>query len=388
VKKCLPKICTLAHSRTRVLPSNLHIISFDVPFPPDYGGVIDVYFKIKALAEAGVKVHLHCFEYGRVPRPELALLCENVYYYQRQMSKRHLMSALPYIVITRRSELLMKRLLEDNYPILFEGLHSCFHLNDARLSGRKKLVRTHNIEHTYYYNLAQIEKRLFRRMYYRQEAAKLKQFEKNLAIADGILAISLADEKELRTRYSNVTHVSAFHSNEEVGIRPGQGKFVLYHGNLEVGENNEAALYLVEKVMAGSKIPLIIAGKKPSRALRAAVALYPSVQLKDNIPTEEIHELIQDAQVNVLPTFQATGIKLKLLAALYMGRHCVVNTPMVQCTGLEKLCSVCDTPAQMRAEIERLYTIPFEGKELENRKNILTGDFSNKENIKKLIRLI
>ena len=49
----------------------LHIISFDVPFPADYGGVIDVFFKIKALHKADVKIILHCFEYGRLPQVEL-----------------------------------------------------------------------------------------------------------------------------------------------------------------------------------------------------------------------------------------------------------------------------------------------------------------------------
>ncbi len=27
---------------------HIHLISFDVPFPADYGGVIDVFYKIKA----------------------------------------------------------------------------------------------------------------------------------------------------------------------------------------------------------------------------------------------------------------------------------------------------------------------------------------------------
>ena len=27
----------------------LNIVSFDVPYPPDYGGVIDVFYKIKEL---------------------------------------------------------------------------------------------------------------------------------------------------------------------------------------------------------------------------------------------------------------------------------------------------------------------------------------------------
>ena len=96
-----------------------HVISFDVPFPADYGGVIDVFYKVRARHEAGVKVHLHCFEYGRPPQQELHRYCEEVYYYSRQNAKSMLFNTLPYIVLSRQSEELKQRLLKDNYPILF-----------------------------------------------------------------------------------------------------------------------------------------------------------------------------------------------------------------------------------------------------------------------------
>jgi hypothetical protein len=367
---------------------HIHIISFDVPYPPNYGGVIDVFYKIKALFAAGIKIHLHCFEYGRAESIVLEGLCEQVYYYKREMKKSLLFSSLPYIVVTRRSERLISHLLRDSYPILFEGLHSCYHLNDSRLRERKKLVRTHNIEHDYYANLAKVEKAFFRKIYFRREAAKLRHFEKVLALADHVLAISKSDFEHLKKRYKNVSHISAFHPNEQVDIKPGKGSFVLYHGNLEVGENNEAALFLVEKVFVDSSIPLIIAGKNPSRELLDAVVRKPAIVVKGNIPTQEIHELIHDAQINILPTFQATGIKLKLLAALYNGRHCLVNTPMVSNTGLEELCVIEDEPEAMRNAIIRLFDQPFDLVEKEKRERILHFTFSNEESVRKLLELI
>ena len=53
------------------MDKHLHIISFDVPWPADYGGVIDVFYKVKALHDIGVKVHLHCFTYGRQSQDEV-----------------------------------------------------------------------------------------------------------------------------------------------------------------------------------------------------------------------------------------------------------------------------------------------------------------------------
>jgi hypothetical protein len=90
----------------------------------------------------------------------------------------------------------------------------------------------------------------------------------------------------------------------------------------------------------------------------------------------------------VLPTFQATGIKLKLLAALYIGRFCVVNSPMVVNTGLESLCSIKDSSETMAKEIVTLFETPFDMAEKQKREAILNTAFSNVENAKKLIVLI
>jgi hypothetical protein len=367
---------------------HIHIISFDVPYPANYGGVIDVFYKLKALHVQGVKIYLHCFEYGRAEALNLEGICEKVFYYKRGMSKQRLFNTLPFVVITRSSEKLMENLLRDKHPILFEGLHCCFHLNDERLKGRIKIVRTHNIEHDYYTNLAKVEKAFFKKFYFGMEAKKLERFEKVLNKADYIAAISPGDTKTLSERYNNVHFIAAFHSNENVKISDGIGDFCLYHGNLEVGENNEAAMFLINEVFSKITVPFVIAGRKPSKELAALAANYSHIKLKANISTQEIDELIRNAQINILPTFQATGIKLKLLAALFNGRHCIVNTPMVINTGLEKLCSITDTPQEMISEIDNLFVQPFDMLEKQKREEILSAIFSNDENVKKLIALI
>ena len=103
---------------------HLHIISFDVPAPPDYGGVIDVYFKVKALTEVGAQVHLHCFEYGRGRSKDLDRMCASVHYYPRHLGKHQLLNSLPYVVVSRRSEVLMDRLLKARSTSLHEVLAS------------------------------------------------------------------------------------------------------------------------------------------------------------------------------------------------------------------------------------------------------------------------
>lgn len=367
---------------------HIHIISFDVPFPPSYGGVIDVFFKVKALSEAGVKVHLHCFQYGRKESEELKNYCASVNYYPRRTKPSLLFNSLPYIIVSRSSAELLNNLLKDDHPILFEGLHCCYYLDDARLKDRTLFVRTHNIEHDYYTSLARVEPSLLKRLYFRSEARKLKKFETKIGSAKKVLAISPKDAEELSQRYGNVMLLPAFHGYANVRIQEGKGDFALYHGNLEVGENNEAALFLVNEVFNDLDLKLVIAGKNPSAELIAAVKKYPNISIQENIPTNEIHSLISNAQVNVLPTFQATGIKLKLLAALYNGRHCLVNTPMIMETGLEELCTLGDDAASMKALLKKLFEVPFTKAGIEKREAVLKNKFSDEENVKKLVELL
>lgn len=338
--------------------------------------------------EEGVKITLHCFEYGRGQKIELEKYCEKVFYYKRKASKHLLLNSLPYIVVSRSSEELVNNLLKDNAPILFEGLHCCFHLSDVRLKNRKKIVRMHNIEHTYYSNLAVVEKKFFRKKYFEQEAKKLEKFETVLHYADAIAAISPSDTQELAGKYKSIVNVIAFHPHDKIEIKEGKGNFTLYHGSLAVGENNKAALYLANEIFNDMDVPLIIAGNGASSELKEAVKKNATIQLREDISTDEIYSLVQNAQINILPTFQATGIKLKLLSALYSGRHCIVNSPMVSNTGLESLCCIADSASQMKREVLRLMNASFNGEEKQKREKILKENFSNKANIRKLTALL
>lgn len=366
---------------------HLHIISFDVPYPANYGGVIDVFYKLKALANSGVKIHLHCYEYGRGEAKELNRYCESVNYYKRKMSKHQLLNSKPFIVVSRNSNELLDNLLKDDYPILFEGLHTCAVLDAERLKKRHKIVRTHNVEHDYYRALARSESNMFRKNYFKLEANKLKEFESVLLHADTIAAISDKDTKYYSKLFSNVKLVSAFHPYTTVEIEEKSGNYALYHGNLDVEENNRAALFLVD-VFKNSDRKLVIAGKNPRKELVAATDAFSNIQLRINPSEKEMDALIAEANVNVLPTFQATGIKLKLLAALYRGKHCLVNPKMVEGTGLGRLCYVAKTVSDFQIEIERLFEIPFTEQELDKRNKLLHKKFSTQHSLAELIAVI
>jgi hypothetical protein len=366
----------------------LHIISFDIPFPANYGGVIDVFYRIKALHACGVQITLHCFIYGeRTIQPELENYCIKVYYYPRK--KWVFQPFLPYIVSSRADKNLLNNLLQDNAPILFEAVHSTYLMKHPALKKRQKLLRMHNIEHDYYALLAASESNILLKLYYALEAKLLKSYESNLQDAQYILAISPKDQKDLANNFGKkVVLIPAFHGNESIEIVLGKGNFCFYHGKLSVAENNLAALYLVREVFSNNTEKLIIAGNGASPELKKAIAKHNHIELKENLSPAEITLFIQQAHINILPTFQATGIKLKLINVLFNGRFVLVNSPMVLTTGLESAAVIANTPEEMNNQISRLNQMEFSAAQLKLRSEILQDKFDNKSSAQKIIELL
>lgn len=367
--------------------TEINIISFNVPFPANYGGVIDVFYRLKYFHNKGIKVHLHCFEYGRGEQPELEKYCETVQYYKRKKGILAHFSKLPFIVKSRVSAALKTNLLKNDFPILFEGLHCCYLLNDAAFKNRFKIVRNHNIEHNYYNELAIIEQKPIKKKYFKTEAKKLAHFEPILENADLSLSISETDFAYFKKKYPTTYSITApgFHSNSKVSIKPGKGAYILYHGNLSVPENSNAVEFIIENLFKNAKIPLKIAGLNPSKDLINLIKKHENIELIKNPNDRNMNELIKNAQINLLYTEQATGIKLKLLNVLYNGRHCIVNPKMVAGTSLGRICLIGKNTTELKELINSTFNLEMTQEELETRKTLLQNDYANETSFNKII---
>jgi hypothetical protein len=368
----------------------LHIVAFDIPYPANYGGVIVIYNQIKALHAQGVKIILHCFQYGdRQPQGELAQYCHEVYYYRRSRSLIWQLSFLPFIMQTRRNRSLLRRLRRDKYPILFEGMHTCGFIWSRRLRGRQKIVRMHNVEWQYYERLSQLATEVLDKLYYFIESIKLQRTEPWVVLhADEILTLSTNDQRYYAEVKANTHYLPAFHPNEKVESLTGRGDYILFHGKLSVPDNEKACIWLINEVFAEVDIPFIVAGMGPTSKIKEAVAQHEHVSLVENPDEERMLELIKHAHINLLISFTDAGIKLKLLNALFRGRFCVVNDHMVSGTGLEHLCIVRNSAAAIRQSLEALLNAPFTDNKIEERREYLEANFSNTENARKLISII
>jgi len=373
------------------LNRHLHIVCLDVPLPADYGGAIDMLYRIESLNNAGIKIHLHYFTYNHRGNPnELNQYCESIHVYERKTGHKGFSLSKPYIVSSRINQELITNLNKDNHPILLEGVHCTGILPQLNTGNRKVIVRLHNDEADYYKQLSSVERNIFKKIYFRYESHLLSKYEHSLPPQYLYACITTKDEAHFREQHGlkNSFFLPAYTPYEKINASEGIGNFCLYHGNLSVPENEKAVTWLLTKVFSKIKVPFVIAGKNPSKRVDKLSHLYQHTCLVANPTDTEINDLVKKAHINILPSFSNTGIKIKLLHALFEGRHCVTNEAMVNGTGLEAACHIGTNANAIAAIIMQLHHQPFTAEEIRLRENLLGNTYNNALNTKQLIQYL
>lgn len=372
------------------MEKHLHIISFTVPYPVDYGGVVDLFYKLPALQAQGVKIHLHCFDYGRGQQPELNKYCTSVHYYERYDGHKAVSNTIPYIVSSRKNEELLQNLLQDNYPIMMEGVHCTYLLMDARFAERKCFVRLHNVEYQYYREIAHHSSSPVKKLYYWLESRLLKAYEKKIACKASFWPVTDKDAALYKHKLgcSHIEYLPLYIPDWKVQCLEGMGSYCLYHGDLSVGANEKAAIWLLEQIFRRLKKPFVIAGKNPSHKLNKLVHATEHACLVANPSEKEMQDMIAKAHINILPSYTTTGIKIKLVNTLFNGRHCIVNKATVAGSGLEAACHIGTTADEFSEILSQLYHQPFNKEEIDLRKELLNSMFNNEANAKKQVSWI
>ena len=362
----------------------IHIVCLEAPSPPDYGGAIDMYYKIIALAKTGKKIILHYFSYRNNRGIHgLEAFCSEVHAYERK-GIRSLSLKKPFIVSSRINKALVTRLNQDDYPVILEGLHCsglAFYLEDQS----RAIVRMHNEESEYYKRLAASEENLKRKAYFKMESKLVKKYYKSLSRLNLKYAcLSLYDMEVMKNEFhlKDLHFIPCFIPWKENISLEGKGDYCLYHGNMKVSENESAALWLID-VFSKLNIVLVIAGAGISKHLRNTARKSRNVKLISDPAMEELNALVRDAHIHVLPSMNATGVKLKLLHAVFEGRFCLTNTNGVRGSAIENLVHIADTPAEFRKMIKELYEKPFTEEDKKNRLQLLAV-YDNIKNAEKI----
>lgn len=361
--------------------NKIHIICLDVPYPPNYGGAIETFYKIKSLQSIGVKLHVHAFVYG--DRQESELLesqVDEVSYYRRNTTIIKLFGHIPYIVNTRESKKLLNNLLADEAPIIFDGLHTTAFLTHPQLKNRVKIVRMHNVEWIYYQHLADIEHYYLKKLYFRHESSKLKDWETTLLETTKISCLSTRDEGYYKKKgISQVNFVPAFHENEHCTSLIGRGNYLLFHGNLNISDNIKSLYHFINNRLEGDISHLKVAGKCSNNRLSSRLKKDFGENLELNPDLDRMSSLVKNAHINLALGNAPTGVKLKLINSLFQGRFCVADEDSVMGSGLDHL-----VIKSQDFNFDEWRERPFTEEDLHVRKQGL-GIYNNIENAKILI---
>ena len=359
---------------------DLHIVSFDVPYPANYGGVMDVYHKIKALKEEGIAVALHCFHYGRSEQQELNEICAEVHYYPRRTGLMSQLSATPYIVSSRNDPSLLKQLGKDDAPILFEGLHTTYHLGHPILQNRKTAVRVHNLEADYYKALAKQSSSFYKRSYYGIESQKLKYFDKRLMKAEVLFCLSKREQKHYQSIHSDARYLPVFHpfKKRETSLINHIQEQAVYFGNLAIEENIEAVMFLLD-LFKELDYPLKIVGRGADSDLVKRIADCKQAEYLGELSDSDLRRLITESKVCCLPTPQATGIKLKWIQALFQANTIVLNHKMLVDEHFGQFCRLAESKEEWKAQLQEAFSQSIAESQIKDRVAKAEDRFNNRQ---------
>lgn len=377
----------MVNSRLTTHDLQLNIICFDVPCPADYGGAIEEFYKIKALYQLGVKIHLHCFVYGdRNEQNELDKYCEKIYYYKRERSIKDIFSNLPFIVKSRMKDDLLANLLSNDYPILFDATHTTGFLNHPKLKDRKKIVRLHNIEWIYYRILLAQAASLKEKIFFYQEYKKLKEYDKQLIHADVLSCLSQTDYEYYQEKFPDkkVSLDYVFHENNNINSVAGKGDYILYHGNLSLSDNYNLIIQLLSNDLKNCTYKIILAGKNPHTTLQKFVKGKNNIELIAN-PTDDIlNGLMKKAHICLAMAANPSGVKLKLINSLFNARFVISNEAALTGSGLDSLVYIAEEN-DLPDLIDKLMLKEFKQDEIDERNSLLSEKYNNLNNARQII---
>ena len=366
---------------------NLHIISFDNPYPPNYGGIIDVFYKVKALHALGFKIYLHCFT-ATIPLhyKELQLLTQEVFFYKSSSNPLLYFSKIPFSVISRTNKKLLVNINKINAPILFEGLKTAGLVMNNQLNNHYKILRLHNIEQDYFAGISKSEKSLFRKIAFYFETKKYERFETIIQKFDQVICLSNFENKYINSKFKNSVYVPVFHGNKNVIKLDEFGEYAVYHGDLNTADNKEVVRFLISVFNEIPDYKLIIASSDNEKFVTDLIKNNYNIKFVRFKNFEDLKVVLQNAHINISWSFQKSGTKLKLINSLYNSRFSIINENIIDEKSIADLCIQVVNKSDLILKILELKNQSF--KDFESRKVVLETVLNDLKNAQLIANLL
>ena len=228
-----------------------------------------------------------------------------------------------------------------------------------KYSDAKIILRAHNVEHLIWRQVAQSCTNSLKRWYLKHLSLTLRAYElEHMNDYDGVVCITKNDAEVFRQAGCRKPVVSI-----PFGIDPGEVPSVevepdsLFHiGAMDWLPNQESIRWLLEEVwpMVHREVPqakLYLAGRKmPSQWMNATIE---GVSVIGEVP--DAMYFIGSKKINVVPLLSGSGIRVKIIEAMSIGKTVITTTVGAQgidYTDGENIL-IADTPEQFARQIKR-----------------------------------
>lgn len=228
-----------------------------------------------------------------------------------------------------------------------------------RYCSGKVVLRAHNVEHKIWQQLAKGERNMFKRWYLKHLALSLEVYERDhVNDYDGVICITDQDAETFRSIGCRKPIISVPFAIEpqEAHIKNSEPYSLFHIGSMDWKPNIEAIDWFLKDVwpMVHKELPqvkLYLAGRHMQKRLQQL--RIEGVQVVGEV--ENAVEFMKGKQINVVPLLSASGIRVKILEAMSIGK--VVIATSVASRGIRysdgENILIANSPAEFVKQIKR-----------------------------------
>ncbi len=221
------------------------------------------------------------------------------------------------------------------YDILFCDHYVMFQYIPDNYKG-KIILHEHNCEYLIWKRYATIEKSLFKKLALLNQAYRIKKYEQEICKKATIILAAPNDTDELvkigadRTKFLETYHLGDDNLLNEPALDFDKTeKALLYIGTLSWEANVDGLVWFCNEIWQSIKqqhpdIKLYIVGKNPDKRLKEIAAKDNQIILTGFI--ENVESYFKKARLFITPLRFGSGIKVKVVNALYRGIPCVTTS--------------------------------------------------------------
>ncbi|MES2621606.1 MAG: glycosyltransferase family 4 protein, partial [Bacteroidota bacterium] len=337
-------------------PIRILVLFNRVPYPLNDGGAIGAFNFVKGYTEAGCTLTMlamntsrHFVEEGKVQevlgkygKVEPVFIDNRI---KPVDALINLMSHQSYIIQRFISEEFKKKLIEvlsnNSFDIVHvDGLPPSAYIDVIRAHSKAKIsMRAHNVEHVIWERIAEEEKSVLKKSYLTIQSKRLKQFEINAYMkCDVVMAISREDEviiKKHSPETKTILVPAGMDMDETLNDHLTDSHDLFFIGSFDWQPNLQGMEWFFETVWKDviKKIPsvrFVIAGKKmPASILKLkSENVFPIGEVPD------ARQFIIEHGIMVVPLVSGSGIRIKIVEAMALGKTIIATTIAAEGLGL------------------------------------------------------